>query len=310
MNRKRGDVMTESLKTVRDLIRLTAEYLSAKGVESARLNAERLLGDVLGMSRLDLYLHHDRPLVADEVDRFRELVRRRAAGEPLQQLLGEAEFYGRSFKMARGVFIPRPETELLVESCLGLLTGDGSSLLAPVALEVGCGTGVIGITLAAEMPRLEVHASDIDPAARDLAEINARRLGVGPRTFFHLGALCDPFPGRLRGGVDLLVTNPPYIPSADVPDLPVEVADHDPRAALDGGPEGLDVYRSLAARAGAWLHRDGWLAAEIGADQGESVPEILARAGFRDITLRRDYNDLPRVVTARSPLPDEDANGG
>ncbi len=302
--------MSESLKTVRELIGLTAGYLAEKSVDSPRLNAERLLADVLGLSRLELYMHHDRPLVADEIERFRELVRRRASGEPLQHLLGEAEFYGRSFKMAPGVFIPRPETELLVDRCLELLNGGDTRLISPLAVEVGCGTGIIGITLAAEMPRLEVHASDINRSAVELATANSRKLGVSSRVDFHHGSLCGPVPERLKGRVDLLVSNPPYIPSADIAGLAREVADHDPPEALDGGPDGLDLYHALAALAPVWLHRAGWIAAEIGADQGESVPEIWEQAGLRDTRVHRDYNDKPRVVTARPPLEMTETEGG
>ncbi len=291
--------MTESLKTVRELIQVTTAYLEGKGVESARLNAERLLGDALGLSRLDLYLHHDRPLVPDEIETFRALVRRRAAGEPLQRILGETEFYSRAFKVEPGVFVPRPETERLVERCVGLLTGGVSQVVAPVALEVGCGTGVIAISLAAEIPRLTVHASDVNPRATALAERNARRLGVASRCHFVEAPLCRGFPATLKGKVDLLVSNPPYIRSGEIPDLPVEVVGHDPHEALDGGRDGLDLYRALADQAVVWLHEDGWLAVEIGADQDDAVAEILSRSGCRDISVTRDYNDLPRVVAAR-----------
>ncbi|MBU0741263.1 peptide chain release factor N(5)-glutamine methyltransferase [bacterium] len=293
--------MAEPLKTVRDLILVTADYLADKGVDSARLNAERLLGDVLGLARIDLYLNHDRPLTPDELDRYRGLVKRRAAGEPLQALLGETEFYGRGFKMAAGVFIPRPETERLVETCLGLLTGGNSSLLSPLALEIGCGSGVIACTLAAEIPRLRVIASDISGPAVELGRVNARRLGVAARVEFLVGELDEPFPADLRGRANLLVSNPPYIRSADVPGLPREVLAHDPVAALDGGPDGLRFYHELARRAAAWLFPGGWLAVEIGHDQPDQVSAICAASGLAEIEVTRDYNDLPRVVTARLP---------
>ena len=293
--------MAEPLKTVRELILLTADYLAGRGVDSARLNAERLLGDVLGLARIALYLNHDRPLTPAELDRYRALVKRRAEGEPLQALLGETEIYGRAFKMAEGVFIPRPETERLVETCVGLLTGGNSSLLSPVALEVGCGSGIVACSLAAEIPRLRVVASDVSEAAVEVSRVNARRLGVGARVEFLVGDLDGPFPADLQGRANLLVSNPPYIRSDDVPGLPREVLAHDPRAALDGGPDGLRFYHELARRAAGWLFPGGWLAVEIGHDQGDQVSAICAASGLADVEVIRDYNDLPRVVTARLP---------
>ncbi len=293
--------MAEPLKTVRELILVTADYLADKDVDSARLSAERLLGEVLGLARIDLYLNHDRPLTPDELDQYRQLVKRRAAGEPLQALLGETEFYGRGFKMADGVFIPRPETERLVEACVGLLTGGNSSLLSPLALEVGCGSGIIACSLAAEIPRLQVVASDVNERAVEISRVNARRLGVAARVEFLAGELCVPFPADLQGRANLLVSNPPYIRSADVPGLPREVLAHDPREALDGGPDGLRFYHELARHAATWLFPGGWLAMEIGHDQADQVTAICAASGLSDIEMTRDYNQLPRVVTARVP---------
>jgi len=293
--------MAEPLRTVRELILVTADYLSDKDVDSARLNAERLLGEVLGLARIDLYLNHDRPLTPDELDRYRELVKRRAAGEPLQALLGETEFYGRSFKMADGVFIPRPETERLVEACVGLLTGGNSSLLSPLALEVGGGSGIVACSLAAEIPRLRVVVSDLNPRAIELGRVNARRLGVSARVEFLEGEVCDPFAADLRGRADLLVSNPPYIRSGDLPGLPREVLAHDPPEALDGGPDGLRLYHELARHAATWLRPGGWLAVEIGHDQAEQVSAICAASDLENVEVALDYNRLPRVVTARVP---------
>jgi release factor glutamine methyltransferase len=293
--------MTSALKSVRELIQLTADFLAEKGIDSPRLCAERLLGDVLGLQRIELYLQHDRPVSGDELARFRDLVRRRAAGEPLQTLIGSTEFYSREFKVEEGVFIPRPETERLVERCLELLSPQGRSLAAPLALEIGCGTGVIAITLAAEMPALRVHVTDTSAAAIRLSELNARRVGTAARLTFHQGDLYAPLPAALAGEFDLLVSNPPYIRRGDLAGLPREVAEHDPAEALDGGVDGLDVYRRLIAGAPRWLRPGGWLALEIGHDQGEAVPDLCARAGFGNLEVRRDYNDLPRVVTGRRP---------
>jgi release factor glutamine methyltransferase len=286
-------------RTVRDLIRITADYFQDKGLESSRLNAERLLADVLGLSRLDLFMQADRPVLGVELDQFRDLVRRRAAGEPLQTILGLTEFYSRPFKVVPGVFIPRPETEHLVEAAVALIAPSDRRLLAPVALEVGCGTGIIAISLACEVRQLVVHASDINPAAIELAGHNARQLEVTSRVNFHKGSRFDPFPLTLQGKVDLLVSNPPYVRRDEIDGLSVEVARHDPREALDGGVDGLDFYHALAGEMGRWLRPGGHIVLEIGADQAADVESILAASGAAEIQVLKDYSDRDRVVSAR-----------
>jgi release factor glutamine methyltransferase len=286
------------VKTVRELIGLSASYLTDKGIESPRLNAERLLGDVLGLARIELYLQADRPVAGGELDRYRDLVRRRGTGEPLQTLIGTTGFYSREFKVEPGVFIPRPETERLVERCVELLTPPDHSLVAPRIAECGCGSGVICVSLAAEMPVAEIWATDRNPLAVDLTRRNAHRHGVDARVHPLQGDLMAPLPAHLRGELDLVVSNPPYVRRGELADLSTEVQ-HDPLEALDGGEDGLDVDRALVAQAVRWLRPGGWLALEIGADQGESAPALLETAGFADVAMTRDYNDLPRVVVGR-----------
>ena len=293
-------------KTIRELIRVTTEYLEGKGVESAKLNTERLLADVLGLSRIELFFQHDRPVLGAELDQFRNLVRRRAQGEPLQQILGETEFYSRTFKVEPGVFIPRPETERLVEEAVVLLAPPDRRLLAPVAVEIGCGTGIIGISLALEVPRLIVHATDINPAAVNLTKHNAHTLGAEPRVQVQQGNRFDPLPSHLKGQVDLVVSNPPYVRAADIPGLATEVSEHDPVEALDGGEDGLVFYRALASTVGAWLRPGGHVAVEIGDEQGQDVEDIFSASGLEDIRVIRDYADRDRVVTARSAAAEEE----
>ncbi len=296
MNRTQGN------KTVRELIRVTSDYFAGKDVESAKLNAERLLADVLGLSRIELFMQFDRPVLGPELDRFRSVVKRRAAGEPLQQILGETEFYSRVFKVEPGVFVPRPETEHLVEAAVNLLSPGDQGLVAPVAVEIGCGTGIISVSLAAEMPRLTVHGTDINPGAVDLAGRNAHSLGTDARVHFYLGSRFDPLPKHLQGQVDLLVSNPPYIRHDDIAGLPDDVKGHDPQTALDGGADGLVFYRALAASMGAWVRPGGHICVEIGDDQGEDVRAILAASGGQDVQIIQDYTDRDRVVTARVQL--------
>jgi release factor glutamine methyltransferase len=295
--------MSVNLRSVRELIDVSAAYLAERRVESARLAAERLLAEILGLSRLELYVQHDRPVSGAELARFRELVRRRARGEPLQTLIGTVEFYSRTFKVEAGVFIPRPETERLVEIATRLLTPPDRRWLAPRAVEIGAGAGVVACSLAAEIPRLEVWATDRNPRAVELSRRNAERLGTAERTHFVCGNLFEPLPDRLRGGVDLLVGNPPYIRSDEIATLAVEVARYDPREALDGGRDGLDFYRRLAAELRYWLRPGAAIALEIGADQARDVEAILADGGAVAVAVSEDYAHRPRVVTAHWPDP-------
>ncbi len=301
--------MSSANRTVRELLELTGGYLGEKGVTSARLNAERLLADVLGLTRLELFCQHDRPVLGPELDRYRELVKLRASGVPLQQILGETEFYSRPFKMERGVFIPRPETERLVETCVRLLEPLRRSERAPLAVEIGCGSGAIAVSLALELPRLQVHASDANPQAVALTMRNARALGAGARVHAVEGSRFDPLPGHLRGQVDLLVSNPPYIRTGDLAGLPAEVREHDPVAALDGGADGLRFYQAIAAAMGQWLRPGGFVAVEIGDDQGPAVCDILAASGGEDAAVVQDYAGRDRIVTARVGKQVDPMNG-
>ena len=285
--------------SVRELIRVTTEYFAGKEIPSAKLNTERLLADVLGMSRIELFMQFDRPVLGSELERFRTVVKRRASGEPLQQILGETEFYSRVFKVEPGVFVARPETERLVEAAVSLLTPEGQRLVAPVAVEIGCGTGVVGVSLALELPRLTVHATDINPGAVDLARRNAHTLGADARVHLYRGNRFDPLPRHLHRQVDLLVSNPPYIRQEDIAGLPQDVREHDPHTALDGGPDGLVFYRALAAGMGAWLRPGGHIAVEIGDDQAADVTSILAASGATDVRVIQDYAQRDRVVTAQ-----------
>jgi release factor glutamine methyltransferase len=293
--------VTADVKTVRSLIRVTADWLAEKGVESAKLNAERLLADVLGLSRIELYMQHDRPVLGRELDAYRVLIRRRAAGEPLQTILGETEFYSRAFKVEPGVFIPRPETERLVETATELLAPGDRNHIAPVAVEIGCGSGVVGVSLALEVPRLTVWATDVDAKAVALTRRNARTHGVDGRLTVLQGSRYAPLPDHLAGAVDLLVSNPPYVRTGDIAGLEREVAEHDPHAALDGGADGLDFYRALAAGFDRWLRPGAWVAVEIGEDQGAAVSGVFTTAGTEAPRIVRDYAERDRVVTARMP---------
>jgi release factor glutamine methyltransferase len=260
-------------------------------IDAPRLTAELLLAHVLSCDRVKLFTDFDRPLHDDEVSAYRELVRRRAAGEPTQYIVGWREFYGRRFRCDRRALIPRPETEHVVEFALAALPEGGAGR---AALDLGCGTGAIGITLAAERPGLKVTLTDISAGAAELGRENAEALGVAERCDFRVGDLFDAVPPDAR--FDVLVSNPPYVKSGDP--LPREIAQHEPRQALDGGPDGLAVLRRIAGGAAARLNAGGLLAVEIDGEQGEAAHSLFLEAGLSDIRVIKDLAGLDRVVVA------------
>ena len=267
-----------------------AAFLAARGVESARLEAEVLLADALGSDRGRLYLER---VVSDPVRlRFAELLDRRGRREPLQHLRGRQEFFSRDFVVDPCVLIPRPETERLIEIVLGLLR----PIQRPRILDVGAGSGVIAVTLALELPSAQVSATEVSVAALEVAKENARRLGVGERIEFRSGDLVAPFAGER---FDLVVSNPPYVPTGEIAGLSPEVRDHEPRVALDGGPDGLELYRRLAACVDEVLVERGWLAVEIGFGQGDAVRRMFSRDGSTAVEVERDLAGIERVVVVR-----------
>lgn len=226
---------------------------------------------------------------------FTTALERRAAREPLAYILGEREFYGRPFHVTSAVLVPRPETELVVDRALAVLAERERP--APTILDVGTGSGCLGITLALECPASQVVATDISRTALDVARRNAERYAVANRIELRPDALT----AGLQGVVDLVVANPPYVAETDRASLPDEVRVHEPAVALFGGPDGLDVIRGLAPAAARALKPGGWLVMEIGAGQQEAVDAIVQRAGFRDVQIAEDLAGIPRVVVARRP---------
>ncbi len=266
--------------TVLELLNWTADYFRRQGLENPRLNAEVLLGKVLGLERIMLYARFDQPVGEREREEFRALVRRRAAREPLQYLLGACEFYGRRFELTPAVLVPRQETELVVEKCLEKVPD-----AALWAADIGTGSGAIAVTLAAERPALHVIATDLSEEALAVAGRNAAAHGVGDRVLTARGDLAEPVRSLLpsgRTGLELLASNPPYIPTGDIAGLQPEVRDHEPRAALDGGPDGLDVLRRLVPAAADLLAPDGWLVLELGEGQADAVRQLAERTGAFD----------------------------
>lgn len=282
--------------TVLRLIRWSADYLKGKGVEQARLDTEHLLAHSLGSTRLDLYLQYDRPLDAGELARFKALLLRRAAREPLQHVIGQVSFREVELRCDRRALVPRPETEVLVGVVLDAVDARDPAL-GPVrsALDVGTGSGCIALSLFTEGTFERVVATDVSAEALELARDNAQRCAADIE--LRLGPLFEPLGADEL--FDVIVSNPPYIALEERDALEPEVVDFDPHAALFAGREGLDVIRELVAGARAHLVGGGLLALEVGATQTEQVAALIAAAGgFAAPTIHDDLSGRPRIVCA------------
>jgi release factor glutamine methyltransferase len=274
----------------REALGQAVRTLGNEGVESPRLDAELLLSHVLGASRATILAWPERRLTPKELTTYRHLVTRRAEREPLAYILGQREFFGLEFAIDPRVLIPRPETELLVEYALPR----ARALTAPPHIaDVGAGSGAIAVALAVHLPGATVYALDGSAGALEVASANARRHRVGDRVPCLQGNLLEP----LRGSVDLITANLPYVTTAEWEDLPPEIREYEPRPALDGGPDGLAIIRRLLATAAPYLHPGGAILLEIGASQGVAAT-ALARGSFPQaaVTLHQDYAGLDRLV--------------
>lgn len=272
--------------TLGDVLRRSTDHLAAKGCSSPRTDAEHLLGHALGLRRIELYMHLDRPLNPSELDAARALVARRAAREPLQHILGEWGFRRLTLSVDGRALIPRPETEILVERCLVLLDG----LRAPGVLDVGVGSGAIALALADEHPGARVTGLDVSEDALALARENAVRTGIEVELLHR-----DLTDGLPDGPWHLVVSNPPYVGRAERDVLAPEVRDHDPEEALFG--EGL--HRVIATDALTKLVDGGAVAFECGDGQAQAVADELRALGYRDVVVTRDLAGRDRVVEGR-----------
>ncbi len=282
--------------TVLEIIQRTTPFLEQKGVESPRLQIELMLAQVLQMPRLKLYLNFDRVLADPELVVLRAMVKRRATREPLQHILGSTSFCGLEIKTSRAALVPRPETELLAERAWQLLSTRNSP--PATALDFGTGTGCIAIAIAKHAPHAEVHALDVSVEALALAKANAADHGLAERITFHHGDGFAAIPAGMS--FDLLVSNPPYIASAEIATLEPEVRDFDPRGALDGGGDGLEFYRLLARGAGRFLKPHGRLMVEFGDGQAGDLEKIFSDEKWIVEEIVADYSARPRILIARS----------
>ncbi len=278
-----------------DILRETSLYFQRKGLENPRLQAELLLADVLRLRRIDLYLQYERVLTDAEVGAYREHVRQRARRRPVQYIVGSAGFRHLDLSVHEGVLIPRPETEEVAGAVLALVR----DRQAPRVLDLGCGTGAIGLAVAHEHSGARVVAVDLSPAAVRNARANAARTGLADRVWVVQGDLFAPLaPAGAGGGFDVVVSNPPYIPRDRIASLQPEVRDYEPHLALDGGPDGLDVYRRIVAEASAHLRPAGRLVLELGDGQPGAVSSLAAAQGLVVEDIRPDLNGTPRVLIA------------
>ncbi|PYL06757.1 MAG: peptide chain release factor N(5)-glutamine methyltransferase [Verrucomicrobia bacterium] len=275
--------------TVLEVLQRSTEYLNKRKIDNPRLNAEHLLGHVLGRTRMELYLDFERTLGESELVPLRELIRRRGEGEPLQHLLGTVEFCGLTFLCDKRAMVPRPETEELVELLKSQIPNPKSQIL-----DVGTGSGVIALSLAVKFPEAEVLAADISEDALALARENAERLGLSARVQFRKSNLLD----GVDGSFDLIVANLPYIPRKDRQSLAREVL-HDPEVALFAGESGDELVRELIEQAPAHLKPGGLLALEVGIAQAASLTGLLRKKNYHDIESKNDYSGVNRFLLAR-----------
>jgi release factor glutamine methyltransferase len=275
--------------TVLEVLQSSTGYFKKRKIDNARLNAEHLLAHVLGRKRIELYLEFERDLDEPELAPLRELVKRRGEGEPLQQLLGTVEFCGHTFLCDKRAMVPRPETEELIELLQSKIQNPKSKII-----DVGTGSGVIALSLAAKFPEAQVHAVDLSDEALTLARENAERLGLTARVQFAKGNLLENFSERF----DAIVSNLPYVSMQDRHLLSREVL-HDPEIALFGGERGDELIRQLIEQATSHLHPNGLLALEIGLGQNEALCEFLGQKKYHDIESKNDYSGTPRFLFTR-----------
>lgn len=332
-----GTSGSEKTWTVLELLTWTTDYFKRNGIETARLDAEVLLAHALEIQRLRLYIDYEKPVLPDERDKYRAMVQSRARDRvPVSQLLGEREFWSLPFKVTSDVLTPRPETETLVEWALSKVKvqkatvavdeagevyaarsaapsgdEDGSKSDGQVSdseenlriLDIGTGSGAIALSLASELPHADVTASDLSPAALQIAAENADELRIGERIRFVEGDLFEPIAKTTEERFDVIVSNPPYVARADEASLPPELS-HEPEMALFAGTDGLDVIRRLVNEAGNHLKAGGWLGIELSPEQADEVEGLLRTAGFEDVERRFDLASRARVVAGRKTKDD------
>lgn len=285
--------MNDKIWTIGRILKWTEQYFKDKGIESPRLDAEVLLAHVLEKQRIYLYVHFDEPLQPGELAAYREMIKKRVLRVPVAQILGEKEFMGLTFKVTADTLVPRPDTEILVQAAVDRLRAMAGEEPLRFA-DIGTGSGAICLSVLHYLAGTVADTVDISPAARAVAEENAASLGLADRVTFHTGDLLQPLSGISFAAI---LSNPPYIPEADIAKLAPEVRLKEPHTALSGGQDGLDFYRRLANEAPAMLVPGGFTAFEVGIHQAGDVADLLKANPLIDRTeILPDYAGIDRVV--------------
>ena len=286
--------------TIGRILKWTENFFKEKGIESPRLDAEVLLGHVLEKERIYLYVHFDEPLQPQELADYREAIKQRIRRVPVAYIIGKREFMGLTFHVTEDTLVPRPDTEILVQAAIERLKKMDGKRFA----DIGTGTGAICLSVLHYLPQATADTVDISEAARKVAEENAEALDVKGRVTFYTGDLLAPLAsqdGAASGKAryDAILSNPPYIPDADIEGLAPEVRCKEPRTALSGGADGLDFYRRLVADSPALLKDDGFIAVEVGIHQAQAVAKMAVESGsFVRTEIIKDYGGIERVVVA------------
>lgn len=292
--------MSAKAYQVIDIIHKTTDYLKKKGIENARLNAELLIGFVLKLDRVQVYLNFEKLFLPAEIEKLKILLRRRAAHEPIQYILGETEFYSLKFKVNHFTLIPRPETELLVEKTLGICNKNFINTQRIDILDIGTGSGNIATALTKNNNKIYVTAVDLNPGTLEIAEENAKIHNVSERINFYCQDIFKNFPKDFPQ-FDLIVSNPPYVTKQELKQLQCEVKDFEPLVALDGGEDGLKYYFRICELAPLLLKDRAGIIFEIGAFQSKQVVDIFYNCKlFQHVEVINDLNGISRVVFAKN----------
>ena len=277
--------------TILESINLSSKYLAQKGIESPRTNAELLLADIIGCKRLDLYLSFDKPLGNQEIEKYREFIRRRGNFEPLQYITGKVEFYGLELNVNSSVLIPRPETELLVENILNHLSKEKESTI----LDIGCGSGNITIALAVNNPSVKIYCTDSSDDALKISEENADKHSViGKIKFVNHNILTEDLNNFPQ--FDIVVSNPPYVSRDNFSSLQKEIRNFEPRAAVTDDSDGYTFFTEISRKSFNKLKEGGKLFFEIAHGQSKKVKEIMKNNNFKNITVIKDYQNIDRII--------------
>lgn len=281
-----------NMLTVLESLQLSTEYLENKGIESARMNAELLLADILKCGRLDLYLRFEQPLTEDEKKVYRDFIARRAKNEPLQYIIGNVEFFGMHFFVNEDVLIPRQETEILVEEIIRQVSEESISIL-----DVGTGSGCIALSLAKNLPECKITALDISREALKLAWKNQKYHELTNCELKHFDIMSDDV--NTLGKFDLVVSNPPYVAETDYKDLQKEIVLHEPRIALTDESDGYKFYSKISELSKDLLNENGHLFFEAGDGMAERIGDVMQKSGLKKIKYYKDYLDIKRVVEGK-----------